>query len=297
MRGLEHWHHILLSSPFKITVIMDHLNLKYYREARKINRHMARYIPCMGDYNLQLVHKPGVTNKADLLSRCPDYDQGKEDNGEVLVLPPHLFVNTIEGQETLEELVLTAQGGQEETLQHLREEVGIQHKGNGWFKDNALVVLDEGLFRKILEAYHDHPSASHPGILKMYQMVRKVYWWPHQRDFVMKYVQGCAVCQSTKLGTTRPKIPIMLITVKEQAPPFATIALDLIMDLPISQGYDSILTITDHDCSKAAIFLPCSKMIMGEGITHLYVQHVFPHFGVPRRVISDRDPWFMGKFM
>jgi hypothetical protein len=65
----------------------------------------------MGDYNLQLVHKPGVTNKVDLLSRCPDYDQGKEDNGEVLVLLPHLFINAIEGQETLEELVLAAQEG------------------------------------------------------------------------------------------------------------------------------------------------------------------------------------------
>jgi hypothetical protein len=251
----------------------------------------------MGDYNLQLVHKPGVTNKADLLSRCPDHDQGKEDNGEVLVLPPHLFVNTIEGQETLEELVLAAQGGQEETLQRLREEAGIQHKGNGWFKDNALVVLDKDLFRRILEAYHDHPSAGHPGILKMYQMIKEVYWWPHQRDFVTKYVQRCATCQSTKLGTTCPKIPIMPITVKEQAPPFVTIALDLITDLPLSQGYDSILTITNHDCSKAAIFLPCLKTIMGEGIAHLYVQHVFPHFRVLRRVISDQDPQLMGKFM
>jgi hypothetical protein len=73
----------------------------------------------MGDYNLQLVHKSGVMNKADLLSRCPDYDQGKEDNGEVLVLLLHLFVNVIEGQETLEELVLNAQEGKEEALQHL----------------------------------------------------------------------------------------------------------------------------------------------------------------------------------
>jgi hypothetical protein len=89
----------------------------------------------------------------------------------------------------------------------------------------------------------------------------------------------------------------MPITPKEQAPLFATIALDLITDLPISQGYDSILTITNHDCSKAAVFLPCLKMITGEGVAQLYVQHVFPHFGVPRRVISDRDPWFMGKFM
>jgi hypothetical protein len=108
MWGLEHWCHILLSSPFKVTVITDHLNLKYYQEARKINRHMARYTPHMGDYNLQLVHKLGVTNKVDLLSRRPNYDQGKEDNGEVLVLPPHLFVNTVEGQETLGELVLAA---------------------------------------------------------------------------------------------------------------------------------------------------------------------------------------------
>jgi hypothetical protein len=175
--------------------------------------------------------------------------------------------------------------------------VGIQHKGNGWFKDNVLVVLDKGLFKRILETYHDHPSAGHPGILKMYQMVKEIYWWPHQRDFVTKYVQGCAICQSTKLGTMCPKIPIMPVTVKEQAPPFVTIALDLIMDLPLSQGYDSILTITDHDCSKAAIFLPCLKTITGEGIAHLYVQHVFPHFGVPRRVIFDRDPRFTGKFM
>jgi hypothetical protein len=73
----------------------------------------------MGDYNLQLVHKPGVTNKVDLLSRRPDFDQGKADNKEVLVLPPHLFINTIEGEENLEELALSAQEGQEEMLQHL----------------------------------------------------------------------------------------------------------------------------------------------------------------------------------
>jgi hypothetical protein len=79
----------------------------------------------------------------------------------------------------------------------------------------------------------------------------------------------------------------MPITVKEQAPPFVTIALDLITDLPPSQGYNSILTIMDHNCSKAVIFLPCLKTITGEGIAHLYMQHVFPHFGVPRRVISD----------
>jgi hypothetical protein len=159
------------------------------------------------------------------------------------------------------------------------------------------VVLGQDLQRKILEAYHDHISAGHLGILKTYQMIKKNFWWPHQRDFVTKYVQGCATCQSMKAGTTCPKIPTMPITPKEQAPLFATIALDLIMDLPLSQGHNLILTITDHDCSKAAVFIPCLKTVTREGIAQLYVQHVFPHFGVPHKVISDRDPLFTGKFM
>jgi hypothetical protein len=73
----------------------------------------------MGEYNLQLVHKPGVTNKADLLSRQLDYDQGKTDNKEVLVLPPHLFVNAAEVQNTLEELVMHKQQEHESELLHL----------------------------------------------------------------------------------------------------------------------------------------------------------------------------------
>jgi hypothetical protein len=79
--------------------------------------------------------------------------------------------------------------------------------------------------------------------------------------------------------------------------PFATIALNLITDLPSSNGYDSILTISNHDCSKAAIFLPCSKEITTEGVACLYAQHVFPHYGVPQKVISDCDPRFTAKLM
>jgi hypothetical protein len=71
--------------------------------------------------------------------------------------------------------------------------------------------------------------------------------------------------------------------------PFQTIALDLITDLPPSQGNDSILTIIDHDCSKAAIFLPCTKEVTAKGLAQIYAQHVFPHYGVPQKIISDQD--------
>ena len=78
--------------------------------------------------------------------------------------------------------------------------------------------------------------------------------------------------------------------------PFETIALDFITKLPMSQGYDSILTITDHGCTKAAIFIPCNEEINVEGTATLYLKHVFTYFGLPTKVISDRDPRFTSKF-
>jgi len=72
--------------------------------------------------------------------------------------------------------------------------------------------------------------------------------------------------------------------------PFQTIAMDFIVKLPPSYGYDSILTITDHDVSKASIFIPCNESIDSSGVAELYTTHVFPHYGIPLQIISNRDP-------
>jgi hypothetical protein len=66
--------------------------------------------------------------------------------------------------------------------------------------------------------------------------------------------------------------------------------MDLVTGLPPVKGKDAILTIMDLGCSHAAIFLPCSTMIMGPGIAQLYHDHIFRWFGLPTRVISNRDP-------
>ena len=117
------------------------------------------------------------------------------------------------------------------------------------------------------------------------------------KQFIKAYVQGCATCQSTKSHTTKPKIPTFPITTERNNTPFETIAMDLIVDLPKSNGFDSILTITDHDCTKAAIFLPCSQTIDALGVVELYAKYIFPHYGAPRKIKSDRDPRFTAKFM
>ena len=48
-RALSHWQHLLLSSPFEVTVLTDHKNLEYYKEPHHINRCIARYVQRMQD--------------------------------------------------------------------------------------------------------------------------------------------------------------------------------------------------------------------------------------------------------
>jgi hypothetical protein len=78
--------------------------------------------------------------------------------------------------------------------------------------------------------------------------------------------------------------------------PFQTISWDLITNLPKKGNFDSVLTIVDHDCSKATLFFPCQKGVNATEVATIYAQQVFPHYGVPKKIISDRDPRFTAAF-
>ena len=72
--------------------------------------------------------------------------------------------------------------------------------------------------------------------------------------------------------------------------------MDLITQLPKSNGYDAILTVVDHGCTRAAVFLPCNSTTTGEGVARLYYEYIYRWFGLPTKVISDRDPRFTSHF-
>jgi hypothetical protein len=157
-------------------------------------------------------------------------------------------------------------------------------------------VGNDELRRGVISLYHDFPTAGHPGGRKTLFNIARDYWWPTIRIDIADFVKGCATCQATKPRTMQPKPPLFPIATKTDTLPFETIALDFIVKLPTSHGYDSILSITDQGASKATIFLPCSEQIDAIGVARLYAQHMFPHYGIPKRVISDRDTRFTAKF-
>ena len=93
VKALKHWRPLLAGSPHKIKVFSDHMNLKYWRNPQKISCRVAREVLELSEYDIEIHHIKGTSNgRADALSRRPDYDQGENDNRDVVVLLDCLFV-------------------------------------------------------------------------------------------------------------------------------------------------------------------------------------------------------------
>jgi hypothetical protein len=164
------------------------------------------------------------------------------------------------------------------------------------FSRKTYLLDDLEIRRQAVKELHDTPTAGHPGIANTWELVKQHYEGPRLRQFVEEYVKGCAKCQETKTNVHRTKAPLQRFDTAVEEGPFQLISMDLITDLPKSDGYDSILTIVDQGCTKAAKFIPCNKTIDGPGVADEYLKHLVPWFGLPRRIISDRDPRFASHF-
>ena len=255
----------------------------------------------------------------DLLSRRRDLTP-PEGEGDILttLLPDSLFVQTLDigptDQYSLELRNIDLQLRKEfqdchnresiveEALAHLTR-IPTQHSKQTykeWELDDGLIFyhgrcyvpMKEELRRKIVRDFHDSTSTGHPGQHKTLQLVSQAYWWPRMTQFINRYVDGCATCQQNKVITHPVKVPLLPLAPASDPRPFAQISVDLIVKLPPSLGYDSILTIVDQGLSKAALFVPCKESTDALGISHLLVKYVYSKYGLYDAIISDQGPQF-----
>ena len=74
-------------------MLTDRANLAFWKNHKKVNRRVARWFATLQDYHLRIKHVPGKQHAApDMLSRCPDVDKGEQDNLDLTLLPPELFI-------------------------------------------------------------------------------------------------------------------------------------------------------------------------------------------------------------
>ena len=66
------------------------------------------------------------------------------------------------------------------------------------FKGRLCVPANEELKSEVLHEAHHSKYTIHPGVTKMYQDMKRMYWWPGMKRDVACFVAKCLTCQQVK---------------------------------------------------------------------------------------------------
>ncbi|GJR12163.1 putative reverse transcriptase domain-containing protein [Tanacetum coccineum] len=214
--SLKLWRHYLYGT--KCTVFTDHKSLQHIPNQKELNMRQRRWLELLSDYDYEIRYHPGKANVvADALSR-------KERE-------PPLMNEDVEGM-----LVENSKDPEKFRTEKLEPHAD----GTLCFNGRSLLPCYGYLKTVIMHESHKSKYSIHPGCDKMYQDMKKLYWWPNMKANIATY--------------------------------WDNITMDFVMKLPkSSQGYDTIWVIVDR-LTKSAIFVPIRETGLMDKLARMYLK-------------------------
>ncbi|GKB55077.1 putative reverse transcriptase domain-containing protein [Tanacetum coccineum] len=210
---LKMWRHYLYGT--KCVVFTDHKSLQHILNQKELNMRQRRWLELLSDYDCELRYHLGKTNVvADALSRKSR--------------PKPLRVETIK-----EENYGT------EDLCGMIKNLEPRADGTLCLKKRSWIPCFGDLRALIMHESHKSKYSIHPGLNKMYQDLKKLYWWPNMKAEIAMYVSKCTTYAKVKVEYQKPSgllvQPIIPVWKWEN------ITMDFITKLPkTTSGQDTI---------------------------------------------------------
>jgi hypothetical protein len=113
------------------------------------------------------------------------------------------------------------------------------------------------------------------------------------RDLEHAYIPGCPECQTNKSHTTPKAGPLHPLLIPDDC--CDSVAIDFISPLSEDQGFNCIVTMTNHSSSDVQI-VPTRTNISAEEFALLFFDKWYCENGCPLEIISDRDKLFVSAF-
>ncbi|GKC30316.1 putative reverse transcriptase domain-containing protein [Tanacetum coccineum] len=206
-------------------------NLKWIRRSvdaegenqKELNMRQRRWLELLSDYDCELRYHPEMTNVVEAR---------KEDNYKI------------------------------EDLCDIIKNLEPHADGTLCLKNRSWIPCFGDLRALIMHESHKSKYLIHPGSDKMYQDLKKLYWWPNMKAEIVTYVSKCM---------TFAKLP------------------------KTTSGQDTIWVIVDR-LTKSAHFLPMKETDTIKKLMRQYLKEVVSRHGVPVSIFFDRDSKFTSHF-
>lgn len=269
----------------RVTLVTDHDSLRHFLTQKDLSGRQARWLDVISPYanHMDVVYKRGDLNRADALSRRPD------------LMNSLCAINMINAttlglaDELISEIKAAYASDPYYAASNPRRLSSISlHSDGFWYlRDRICIPNSPSIRTRLLEEFHDSHYAGHPGFTKTLASVSRLFWWPHLSRTVKAYVTSCSVCQRIKPSSQRS--PGLLQPHAVPSRPWSHVSLDWITHLPLSRGYNAVLTVVDM-FTKYAHFLPCTMNMTSEQLSALFYDQIVAVHGLPSVIVSDRDP-------
>ncbi|GJT76525.1 putative reverse transcriptase domain-containing protein [Tanacetum coccineum] len=211
------WRHYLYGT--KYTVFIDHKSLQHILDQKELNMRQRRWLELLSDYDCEIRYHLGKANVvADALSR-------KE-----RIKPLRNLKNEDVGGMIRKDIP--------------KEKLEPRADGTLCLNGRSWLPCYGNLRTVIMHESHKSKYSIHPGSDKIYQDMKKLYWWPNMKANIATYVSKCLTCARVKAAHQRPSS----LLVQPEIPQWKwdNITMDFITKLPkSSQGYDTIWVTVD----------------------------------------------------
>ncbi|GKE20779.1 putative reverse transcriptase domain-containing protein [Tanacetum coccineum] len=259
--ALKIWRHYLYGT--RCTIFTDHKSLQHILKQKELNMRQRRWLEL-----LALVMTIGLD------------------------LPKRILEAQIEAQKP-ENLMKEDVGGM------IRKDIPkerLEPRADGTLclHDRSWLPCYGDLRSVIMHESYKSKYSIHPGSEKMYQDVKKLYWWPNMKADIATYVSKCLTCVRVKAEHQRSSGLLVQPAIPKWK--WDNIMMDFITKLPrSSQGFDTIWVIVER-LTRSAHFLPIRENGPLDKLARLYLNRIVARYGIPALIICDRDGRFTSNF-
>ena len=159
-------------------------------------------------------------------------------------------------------------------------------------KDQAeQIILPKPLRQRALLLAHYPVLAGHPGGSRMYQTLRRTFYWPSMAMDVYNNVRHCTSCAKERISLRKHASYLSLFPAQN---PLEFVAIDILGPLPrTSNGNRYHLVITDR-FSKIGQTIPLRKTT-AETVARAFCEHWVFIYGPPAKLLYDNGGQFNAK--